>query len=320
MSDVANMHRDLTWLFDTAALLAITGVVVRDPLTAGKTVSMTINTIALDPTNLQPAVQAAVQFFLWSTCIVAGPILFYRGLRAFQLRRYVKNVPRSTVRSAAMGPVEVCGRAAGPYTLSASFCPGEFLCCWYVSEVNTVQTACAPLFLDDGTGVLMVCPSALEALKGVVIPTLLGPGVVYVIRPEDTMFILGNLEENPWSHPRHPSEQDDDENELARIGPGFVSREEAAIMRQSPDPYGVSSAPAMVATASNSSREFDLYPPKILMKGKGPYLVSSLSPRDKLARLTWTSVCYVLGGPVLTLLGLGELLVHGPTLIRMFLN
>src|SRR6266436_1542390 len=49
--------------------------------------------------------------------IVFGPYLFYRGFRVLQLKRTIMNVPRSTVRGAALGPVEISGKALGPYTL-----------------------------------------------------------------------------------------------------------------------------------------------------------------------------------------------------------
>lgn len=275
---------------------------------------MTSSLAAIDPSNLQPAVHALGRLIVWTACLVVGPYLFFRGLRAFQLKRHVSNVPQSTVRAAAMGPVEVRGTAVGPYALSARFCPEDFLCCWYISETNAVQKVCAPLFVDDGTDILMVSPDALEALKGVVIPSLLGPGVVYVIRPGDNIFVLGCLQENPWSK----RNTDDD---LARIGPGFVSREEAEILRQTVAPNTTES---FLATGDGSAgakaRDFDLYPQKILMKGKGPYLISSLSPRDVLARLTWRSILSTWGGPVLTLLGLVQLLLNGPAMLQTLLR
>jgi hypothetical protein len=36
---------------------------------------------------------------------VLGPYLFYRGFRVLQLKREIMNVPRSTIRGAALGAV-----------------------------------------------------------------------------------------------------------------------------------------------------------------------------------------------------------------------
>jgi hypothetical protein len=53
--------------------------------------------------------------------LVIGPYLFYRGFRLLQRKRLILDIPRSAVRAAAMGGVEVSGQAVGPYTL-VRFC------------------------------------------------------------------------------------------------------------------------------------------------------------------------------------------------------
>jgi hypothetical protein len=51
--------------------------------------------------------------------VIVGPILFVRGFRLLQRKRLIMDIPRSTVRGAALGPVEMSGKAVGPYTLVA---------------------------------------------------------------------------------------------------------------------------------------------------------------------------------------------------------
>ena len=67
-----------------------------------------------------------MEFLIWilsqplfwaGTGILVGLYMFYRGFRLLQLKRRISNVPRSTIRAAAVGPVEVSGTAMGPYTL-----------------------------------------------------------------------------------------------------------------------------------------------------------------------------------------------------------
>src|SRR5207302_2581767 len=101
--------------------------------------------------------------------IVFGPYLFYRGFRVLQLKRAIMNVPRSTVRAAAMGPVEISGKAVGPYTLVAPMSHSDCLYYRLMVESNpsgdlrsTIRELCAPLFIDDGTGIVMVYPLGAE--------------------------------------------------------------------------------------------------------------------------------------------------------------
>ena len=79
------------------------------------------------------------------------------------------NVPTSSIRAAALGPVEVSGKAIGPYTLVVPLSQSD--CRYYrlVVESNPrgdlgkrVNEMCAPLFLDDGTGIVMVYPKGSE--------------------------------------------------------------------------------------------------------------------------------------------------------------
>lgn len=240
---------------------------------------------------VSPATSAAAQLALWAVCVVAGPYLFFLGFRALSLKRYVTNVPRSTARSAAIGPVEICGRAVGPYTLT-----GTCLWEWRITESKTEQKTCAPLFVEDETGALMVSPQGIE-LK--LHTSLLLPGVQYQICYGETIFIFGVLQENPWR--QRPSRSD----ELSRIGPGFVSEDEADLLRRQ-NPL-LDQAPSMSETFGEKG-DFDLFPDRILMKGKGPFIISKQSPRDALSKLGWKSLLFIWGGPIATLWGLWEIL------------
>src|SRR5689334_7989940 len=113
-----------------------------------------------------------------------------------------------------MGPVEIAGKAVGPYTIVPPNRTEDCLCYWRVTEAKTVQFVSAPLYLDDGTGKLMISPRALEMS---LIPALLEPGIYGAVTPGEAIFVLGSLQQNPWAH-----EKDDPTRaELTRIGPGF---------------------------------------------------------------------------------------------------
>jgi len=56
--------------------------------------------------------------------------------------------------------------------------------------------------------------------------------------------------------------------------------------------------------------EFNLHPPVLLMRGRGPFIISSDSQRDVVAKLNLKSLLYIWGGPAVALWGLWEILNH----------
>src|SRR5437870_4984047 len=57
---------------------------------------------------------------LWfAIALLVGIAGFIRGFRMLQRRRLILDVPRSKVRSAAVGSVELSGQAVGPYSFPA---------------------------------------------------------------------------------------------------------------------------------------------------------------------------------------------------------
>jgi hypothetical protein len=90
------------------------------------------------------------------------------------------------------------------------------------------------------------------------------------------------------------------------LGPGFVGEAEAELLRREAYPYLDRTLPAGAAMAP--SDEFDFHPPVILMKGEGPFVISSDSQSDLVAKLNWKSLLFIWGGPVAALWGLWEIL------------
>jgi hypothetical protein len=266
------------------------------------------------------------QPLLWAGLgVTLGPYFFWRGFRLLQHKRLIMDTPRSTIRAAAMGRVEISGRAVGPYTLVA---PLSHTDCFYyrlVIESNpegdlrkSIQEMCAPLFLDDGTGMLMIFPHGSELQmqpsserseygKLVLALTRFSEGTPefaqeYCIKPGDTIFVLGTLEENPWAK-RNPVAES---SELSRIGPGFVGQSEADLLRREAYPYLDTTLPAGADVAPLN--QFDLHPPVILMQGEGPFVISTDSQKELVAKLNSKSLLYIWGGPAAALWGLWEIL------------
>jgi len=99
---------------------------------------------------------------------VLGAYLCYRGVCGFQRRRLLLNIPRSKIRGAPFGPVEVGGLATGGAVLTSALRQVE---CFYYrslawelrqrgSKSEWVKIADeslhVPFTLDDGTGRLLV--------------------------------------------------------------------------------------------------------------------------------------------------------------------
>jgi hypothetical protein len=269
------------------------------------------------------------QRLFWAAlAVLVGPAVFVRGFRLLERKRLIMDIPRSTIRSAALGPIEICGKAVGPYTLVAPISQSD--CLYYRVAVQSnpkgdqknskMRELCAPLFLDDGSGRVMIYPARcdlqIEASdrredygKTGRAPAGLAFGgdaeflEEYCIRPGDQLFVLGDLQENAWA-------KCDESSELSRIGPGFVSGDEADLLRQEVFPVLEKVIPAGIAAPAP---EFDYHPPVILMKGRGPFVISTESQREIVAELGWKSFLYVWGGPAAALWGLWEILSHAKT-------
>jgi hypothetical protein len=119
----------------------------------------------------------------------------------------------------------------------------------------------------------------------------------YCVVPEDNIFVLGTLRENPWATKRPDSS-------LSRIGPGFVSLDEADLLRREAFTCLNPNLPSGAAQA----REFNLYPPTILLRGETPFVISTHSQQEVVSDLAWKSVLFIWGGPLWTLWALWKLL------------
>jgi hypothetical protein len=265
------------------------------------------------------------QVLFWAALgVVLGPLLFVRGFRLLQRKRLIEDTPRSTVRGAALGPVELSGKAMGPYTLVAPLSQED--CLYYRVAVesnskrdlktNKMRELAAPLFLDDGTGVVMIYPLKCElqlppseisgqngntVMEGMIVE----PGEFvreYCIRPGDELFVMGTLQENPWAKPDLNREG----SPLSRIGPGFVSEDEAELLRHEAFPTLDPTLPS--GTDTTDPDDFDLHPAVILMKGRGPFVISTESQREIVSNLTWKSFLYIWGGPAAAVWGLWQIL------------
>jgi hypothetical protein len=259
---------------------------------------------------------------IWSMAgFGAGIYLFFRGFALLRRKRFLGNIPQTTIRGASLGLVEVSGKVEGPYTIIAPFSASD---CFYYraiartsSEQSGQQTAeekiSAPFFLNDGTGNLLIdargaqteLPSTFSEEYSGAIPDfaqrfLVRHGISplsgarleeYAVRAGDTLFAMGTLRENT---PHNP---------VAWDTGGFLSPEAAEFQRE--EAMGgatLPGSPRPKIVAEQASSEFELHPP-VLLAGESnrPLFLSARSQREIVEALALKSTAYIWGGPILTL-------------------
>jgi hypothetical protein len=103
-------------------------------------------------------------------CFLFGPALLSWGMAAWRKKRLVQNVPKSAVKSAPMGFVELAGMARERKEIKTPF--SKLPCCWWRCRVeekrgknwHTLSTRdCGDFFyLEDDTGKILVDPRGAE--------------------------------------------------------------------------------------------------------------------------------------------------------------
>lgn len=228
--------------------------------------------------------------------LLIGLYLFYRGFTLLRYKQLILDTPRSTIRAAPLGSVELAGKATGPYALIS---PISKMDCYYYRVVarhvkhrthaQVVAEECAPLFVDDGTGSLMIDPRGMEvrlpalqylesgSISDYLRHFLIRHGIAtddlasveeFCIQPEDHLFVLGTLQESPWEASRQVATPD---GPFDRTGPGFLTEAEADLQRRAAFEFLDPTAPSGAIRASVG--EFDLSPRVILMKERSPFII-----------------------------------------------
>jgi E3 Ubiquitin ligase len=278
---------------------------------------------------------------LFVAAVVGVPLgiyLFYRGFSLLARKRLLQNIPASSIRGAAMGQVELSGKAAGPYTILSPLSQTD--CYYYKAEAHvleeegnrnavrgqSVEILSVPFFLEDETGSVMIdargadtdltctfdavesaysagdCVSHFMARRG--LPNARARLVEYCVVDGDRLFVLGTLAENPPANQNEASAETD-----------FLSREAAALQRQTVLEYMHVPVPDNLRSSTSAppgARSFNLCPPVVLRKGESgePYIISRQSQRDLVEALAGQSFLYIWGGPILALSSLAYLLLR----------
>jgi len=208
------------------------------------------------------------------------------------------------VRAAALGNVEIAGTACGPYVLTAPLSKKD---CFYYRLIvwvrrdnrreRFVEERFAPLFLDDGTGRMLIDPRRarlnFESTTGgagdSIGHALQRHGYMtdepeeireFSIEPGAKLFAFGALRENAGTR-----------DEPA--GP-YLSAEEADFQRREVLPTLDPEVPS--GAVLEGAESFDLHRPVVLMKGPGPFVLSNSSYREVVEGLAWKSSTLITAG------------------------
>ena len=100
--------------------------------------------------------------FVWATVgLAAGPWMYWRGFRTLRTRQLIANTPTARIRSMAMGLVELSGAVEPRSTVTAPF-SGKACAYWQVDiavqDKRGWRTTTGPFYLSDETGVALVYP------------------------------------------------------------------------------------------------------------------------------------------------------------------
>ncbi len=199
---------------------------------------MDVRTIAERTVPALAAVSMSFDYLtlLSSLAVAGGLYFFFLGFKLFSRRRLVRSTPTSTIRSAALGLVEVNGRAVGPNTMPAPISGKQsFLyrvIAWQRPDGKkdwrkvADETLYQPFFIDDTTGQMLIEPlgADLDLERDVCeefvtsifsssddvplrVSTFLARHNIgndrplrieeFLIKPDDSLFFTGTVTENP---------------------------------------------------------------------------------------------------------------------------
>lgn len=269
------------------------------------------------PAPIPPVVWTAV---LSSSGVLIGLSLFFRGFPLLRRKRFIQDTPVSTARSAAIGNIEIRGKAAGPYTLLS---PVSALDCYcYRVEVwqavdegkrrhwkkRAEEMLSTPVFVQDETGRLLLDPRDAEICFPPDADDLCDAGdagelarhflerrginsqdpvriIEHCIKPGDEIFVLGTLRQND-----------------APLD--FLSPEAADLQRR--DVLDTLHIPSTPPVLGGSSPELPVVLGKVA--GNSLFLISRQSPRDVIEDLASKAAIYIWGGAALALVCLAILI------------
>ena len=254
--------------------------------------------------NLEPA--------FWATAgLVSGPWLYYRGFRTMRTRRLIADTPTARIRSMAMGLVEINGTVEPRSTLLAPF-SGKPCAYWEVDVaiqsrrswrvVHRNQSG-NPFYLADDTGVALVYPHGSkcrihygteESCPGLMLPPC------YAEYMAAHRSVLGQLAR--IGHLRFRERILDAGQRVYVLG-SAMPRSQARVVAESDELLATGTDGAVATRRATLDREVVA----VVRRGENEptFIISQESEKGLMLTLGVRATLELVGGPALTLIGLG---------------
>jgi hypothetical protein len=253
--------------------------------------------------------------FWWPAAATAalfgGPVMFLHGFRTLRIRQLIQNTPTAHIHSMAMGLVEVCG-AVTPRSHSIGPFSGKPCAYWEVEVAvagrrgwTTVHRNASgnPFFLRDATGVALVYPRGAlcklgpgveERCSGLSLPECYSQ---YLDQQNLAMRNVWRLSEMRFRERLLTEDQRVYVLGTAMPRPNVVTLSDGEAMR------GTGTDGPVESVVAELTRETAA----VIRKGEGEptFVISQESERSLTSELGWEAGARLLGGPALTLYGLG---------------
>jgi hypothetical protein len=242
--------------------------------------------------------------------LIGGIVMFVSGFRLWRERRLIENTPQARIRSMAMGLVELEGKVEPRSVLSAPF-SGRECAYWQVDisepckngwSVIHKNSSSHPFYLRDETGVALVCPDGSDCK----IP----PGVEEVCDKPSV----------PERFARYVNSEGLTNVHLGSAGTlRFRERvmqtgQHAFILGSAmprPNAFNISDDEVMLATGTDGPahriEDLDRQLAAIIRRGEHErtFVISEQSESELTSGLRSQALLQLVGGPLLSLLGLG---------------
>jgi hypothetical protein len=248
---------------------------------------------------------------LATAALVAGPVWFARGFRRLRTQRLVRDTPTARIRSMPMGLVELCGQAVPRSELAAPF-SGRRCAYWEVDvatrsknswHVVHREASGHPFYLRDETGLALVYPAGAEVRAGFQLEeTCVGVSLpdVYARYLDERRPVAGAL----WrmGSLRFRERALEEGQRVYVLGTATPRSRSVAVSTEE--------AVEMTGTDGWRARRLMGLDPEVqavVRRGENErtYIISQQSERDLTTQLGWQAAVGLVGGPAVTLSGLG---------------
>ena len=255
---------------------------------------------------------SSVEATFWaSAALAAGPWAYYRGFRTLRTRRLIANTPTARIRSMAMGLVEINGRVEPRSTLAAPF-SGKPCAYWEVDIAMQQRRGWSivhrnhsgnPFYLSDETGVALVYPHGSdcrirfgteEHCQGLMLPACYAEYMNANTSALGRLARIGNLRFR---------ERILETGQRVYVLGTATPRSQARVVADGDMLQATGTDDAVATRLHTLDREFTA----VVRRGEHEttFIISQESEKGLMLSLGARAVLQLIGGPVLTLGGLG---------------